>query len=319
LDWTRVQLESQEYSRLSNPKLEAQDLTMLFEGDGLDLQGYNFSIGLKQELRNLAFIVRAPHYSNGRIQRIKRWISEFNSTLDDQVDVWIASDVSNSDWAITKISEDLDSDFPGHFQVFTYTVDHLIERFPNVKEVPMKEGQSYGWLIPLLHLQVWWTHVNRSYHHVWAIEDDTDRCGSIAELVSFYEDDPQFADSDLISDELVKRDHNWPHFRESNSKFDALIGDEERYFSHEHFQRYSHRFLNQLLKSGLQGIHAQSEMFTPSFCKKLSSANLCKFEPLKQEHIGDKYGWNDRLSEDKLSTKCNSPEGNGRLFHAMKW
>jgi hypothetical protein len=155
------------------------------------------------------------------------------------------------------------------FKVFTYRNIQMKEKFPAILEVKKKDHMNIVWLIPLLNSQLWWNHVHGKYHHVWAMEDDTDRCGSIAELVEFYENDPEFADADLLSATISLKNQSWKHFWDTNPKCGEFLGEDNRYFSHEHIQRYSNRFLNQVWKSGLKGIHAISEMFTPSFCIKL--------------------------------------------------
>jgi hypothetical protein len=287
-----------------------------FEGDGLKVQEYNCTIVPKTELRDLAFLIRAPYYSPGRIERFKRWIRELKSVFSD-VDVWIMSDVSKSEDVFNNITADLNSEHLD-FKVFTYQDSQMIEQFPDIVKVNKEKRHNVVWLIPLLNVQYWWNHVNGKYHHVWAMEDDTDYCGSIAELVEFYEKDPEFANADVLSAMLVKKNKTWSHFWDVNPKCSKLLGENERYFTHEHIQRYSNRFLNQVWKSGIHGIHAQSEMFTPSFCLKLASAGLCEFKEIKDEHVGEQFAWHDRLSREELKRTCEG-KGKGKLFHAMKW
>jgi len=283
------------------------------------LKDYNLEVIVPEQAKKLAFLIRTPTTAPGKLDRFKRWMNElFEEFGEENIDIWMMVDVSRSNQTVIEIQQELNPADGWNYQVFAYTIDQMLEQFPYVEGVPLRKSENYAWLIPTLHLQLWWKHVQGAYSHVWAIEDDTDRCGNIAELIRFYEEDPLYAEADVISDILVQRFQNWSHFNQSNQQFNGLIGLDERYFSREHFQRYSFRFLTHVWTSGLKGIHAHGEMFTPSFCHKLASIKQCTWANMKKHHIGDRFGWQDRLNETEFEETCAST-GQGKLFHAMKW
>jgi hypothetical protein len=299
--------------RVQNVKLkEIQEHMAIVEGSGRKLRVH--------EMRRALFI-RTCTPSPGKLDRIEKWARDLQRSqgFAGHSDVVIAVDTSKT----TKWAEDIRarlnaSSLP--FQMYTFTEALMVEQYPEIKKLPLYwSRESYPWLLLPQSLLMWWKtvdpEVKRSYHRVWAIEDDTDYCGNIASLFKKYDE----RKADFTSRFLKRMDKSWPMFDRVTPPYSAFISPKERYSSREHLQAYSSNFLDYMLDKVELGMHAPGEQFVPSLClKSLKDSGNCTVEEFEDGDIGHRFAWNKRVSKQEFAAFCIG-KGRNKLFHALKW
>jgi len=203
--------------------------------------------------------------------------------------------------------------------MFEFTEKEIIRENPAIREIKLPARRTYNWMLIQMGPLKWWkTMSGRMYDRVWTIEDDTDYCGDIHDLIDKYEN--LHPDADLVSRSLVKSEKSWPHFNRMTKNFTSILQGSDRFVSCEHVQRFSAQLFDLMLNMTEAGALSAGEQFAPSLCmKKWDGGFDCKFQDIHDEDIGPEFSWNSSVSQMELSKFCNSSQGRGRLFHAMKW
>ena len=95
----------------------------------------------------------------------------------------------------------------------------------------------------------------------------------------------------------------------------ALVPEDTQRKTHEHCQRFSARYLDQLHCLSSDGCIAWSEQSSVTLCAQLGFV----FRPFDEGHVGHTYSYNRRVTEAEYQALCGQPEQRGRLWHALKW
>ena len=172
----------------------------------------------------------------------------------------------------------------------------------------------------------WDWHV-ATWDFVWVLEDDVGCAGGdlVMDCLAAYADD---VSSDLIGamPEPVFRmgrggralGSRWCWAHTGSDAFLARVASADRLKAAEHVQRFSRRLLEALydLATDRQApITAWSEMATPTLCRHLR----LHATSLRNEHLGDPFAFDGRVTEEEWERLCKLPSQRGRLFHALKF
>lgn len=263
-----------------------------------------------------AFLVRTCELTEEKAKRLQKWHTDLHERARN-VDFWLAYDVDAR--CISK--EHPWRTWTPRPYVFNYSSAWMEASYPalwNVRScAPQERHLAKPWVYHQESIALFFVRHGRRYRHTWVFEDDADYSGHISDFLAAYSDD----DADLLSqphavtgdiDAIVPASWIWNEC--VTPSFAAAIPRRARRAAAEHVQRFSRRFLRHLHMASRNGLVAHSELSIPSLCKaRLYHAPPFSWRALKPHHIGHKYCFDTRMTEDEFSS---APRG--KLYHAVK-
>jgi hypothetical protein len=271
-------------------------------------------------------IIRTHHPSTATIKRIQTWVNQFHAhPLEWKI--WISIDQTNKafrnaqDELVRKLENHGNNRVNKNINIHTYTEQQMEQNFPTLKNISQLDhsrmawqGKSLAWgfhweTLCLLAMQEDFT---QNWAYAWVIEDDIGYTGNLAHFCS-----ERFKDSraDLITRGLGKTNSDWPWYNMVSPAFETFIDPSPRYVSGEHCQRFSRRFFEHWVNNIQKGIHAWSELGTPTSCIKMGY----DISYLSETDIGSIYSSNGIISEEQWKRISSDPTQSGKLFHALKF
>eukprot|EP00943_MAST-04B_sp_MAST-4B-sp1_P009583 g9583.t1 len=219
----------------------------------------------------------------------------------------------------------LDQDI--HFH--EYQESNLLSLYPNLNEINIdraysnsrikKENRcSLAWGMHVEAINYWYQQLKNCYRNIWVIEDDVGYSGNICNLIEYYNDEEEYANTDVITSHLTNVTKAWWWKDTCSKNYDRQYPMMVRFKSPEHVQRFSTIFLNHLHTLGVErGCHSWSESFVPTTC--LADGFSLKF--FNKSHIGSTYTWNGRVSKEQWHNICSSYSNRPKekLYHALKF
>ena len=172
-----------------------------------------------------------------------------------------------------------------------------------------------------------WDWHEATWDFLWVLEDDVGCAGGdlVTDCLAAYAADDS---SDLIGavPEPVFRTgrggralgSQWCWAHTGSDAFLARVACADRLKAAEHVQRFSRRLLEALYDLAADRrapVAAWSEMGTPTLCRHLGM----RATSLRDEHLGDPFAFDGRVSEEDWERLCKLPSQRGRLFHALKF
>jgi hypothetical protein len=180
----------------------------------------------------------------------------------------------------------------------------LVDRLPPVWKRGRLPRNSLAWCFHIEAIGMWWRFVKDSPHlgtfrHVWIMEDDVAVSGSLPSLLKYYDQDPQYRQSDLLTfgygsvepwqpslDLLQSKGWIWSDV--VTDQYASLISEGEQRTTIEQVQRFTDRYLNILDELSLAGCTAWSEQSSVSIVDNLPTFQMKQFE---KRHFGRVYGF----------------------------
>jgi len=150
----------------------------------------------------------------------------------------------------------------------------------------------------------------------WVFEDDVFLCGSILDLLRYYDEMPGYADADLLDsqhDFKAVRKNPWREW--GSDEYTKRYPSESRIMASEHVMRFSKHLLTYMRNLVEQGISAESEWFAPTVAKN----DGFKHEAFSEEHLGGVYDWHKHLNKDEADAVCQKSGGKLSINHAGKF
>ena len=225
-----------------------------------------------------------------------------------------------------------------------YTESDLISLYPKLNEInsdkaysnsriKKRNGCSLAWGMHCEAINYWYRDeiINKSntnsssnhdldlyYKNIWVFEDDVGYSGNICNLLSYYKNNEEYVNADVITSNLTNVKKRWFWRDTCSENYNINYPMKIRYQTQEHCQRFSSKFLNHLHMIGIEkGCHAWSESFVPTAC--LADGFILKF--FEKSHIGPTYAWNGRVEAKEWEKIINSYSNRPRdkLYHALKY
>lgn len=260
-----------------------------------------------------AFLVRTCELTPEKRARLLRWHRQLLAGAP-LYDFWLLYDVDarcigSTPWRTWSS--------PAPPNVFNYTSKAMEYAFPALRAVssscvPQEQRLAKPWVYHQESIALFYQRHGQRYRRYWVFEDDVDFTGDMSDFVKAY----RWDSADLLSQphavtgsvhEPVPQHWIWSTC--STPAFAAAVPPQSRRAAAEHVQRLSHRLLRSLNAASRQGLVAHSELSVPSLCIR---SNLT-WRPLHPQHIGDRYQFDTRMTEDDFAA---APRG--KLYHAVK-
>eukprot|EP00469_Lotharella_globosa_P003243 CAMPEP_0167791640 /NCGR_PEP_ID=MMETSP0111_2-20121227/12059_1 /TAXON_ID=91324 /ORGANISM="Lotharella globosa, Strain CCCM811" /LENGTH=365 /DNA_ID=CAMNT_0007684353 /DNA_START=130 /DNA_END=1227 /DNA_ORIENTATION=+ len=224
-------------------------------------------------------------------------------------------------------------------RVYLYNDSMLVEALPSLRKVPQhwdvtSHLWSYGYNFHdeaiYVAVKQFETRTGRIFDGcgLWVIEDDLEYSGNWREILDKYSGKGDLVS--LVSPECPCQftDMRWQFFTskmfQSNFQFQSA-GDLGFVMKHsEHIVYYSRNFLRLLHRELENGVHAHSEMGTPTICR----VNGCKMESINLEeydYADGYYTWpgvtRDEHSQKEFQARVEALRANhtSRFVHPCKY
>ena len=263
---------------------------------------------------SIAFLVRTCELTSEKLRRLRRWHRELLEGAP-HVDFWLLYDVDARCISRRTPWRTWSTPVPPH--IFNYTSKSMEHAFPALRAVssncvPQERRLAKPWVYHQESIALFYQSHGRHYRQYWVFEDDSDFSGNVADFVRSY----KWEAADLLSQPhavtgSVRRPvpAGWIWSTCSTPAFAEAVPPHSRRAAAEHVQRMSRRLLRHLHAASRRGLVAHSELSVPSLCLRF---NLT-WRPLRKQHIGDRYKFDTRLTEDEFAA---APRG--KLYHAVK-
>lgn len=304
--------------------------------------------------KNIAIIWRCHNSTTNAINRIKKWAKEFQEKNDIKSDIKYSLHISMDVSEGTKIYLETKRVFKDYDILFhSYSNQNMTKSYPILNEM-LKRVPPYFFHQSLsvakgFHIEsicLWWSWINNiaikiSYDYIWIIEDDIGitggllKTGSLYEFVDLYDkknwkkrnDEYENNNPDLITYGKYQTFYHgtyydrWVYHDTVSNAYALLTHETEQFYTQEHVQRFSARYLNLLhyyIKT--HKITAWSEQSSISIITSLKPhwrvgyieyGNIGQYEVIKRI--------NQTQFEKIQSIENNSSTNPIKLWHALKW
>lgn len=263
------------------------------------------------------FLVRAANMKDGQIARIFEYAKDISLNLQD-FQFWVSVDVTNNESRADNLvsnGEELQN-----VHLHKYNLSMIEKRFSGSLDYSFREGYN---TLRTSHIEAIVLFLEQSglnsqdWKTIWIMEEDVAFSGNISDLLRFYRDKPLYHDADLISEEFSTMNESWSGWLFRSKAYRKTFNGMPIYFSKEHMQRFSRRFMNTLIDLLEKNVSAQSEQFTPTACINLNFSCV-EFD---RRHISlDTYSSKSRISRSTWENKVlPDPTQRNHLYHALKF
>eukprot|EP00041_Stephanoeca_diplocostata_P017819 m.367300 g.367300 ORF g.367300 m.367300 type:complete len:384 (+) comp20830_c2_seq5:474-1625(+) len=277
-----------------------------------------------EQLPHTILLIRGYKLEGNRImERVARFARSC-AKASPPIEVWLCLDTSEQKGQAKIAAAYFQHVRVSNVHIHELNADDLTNRFPMLKEA--QAGGAPGWAdrpAPFgFHTEAiihWYMHALKSspqYKAIWVFEADVEYSGdSIVDILY----DPTYADDkvDFVTKLCEPKSNPWMHSNAVSKNYDKYMAESERYLSVEPAQMFSRRFMVELQKRLLQGMHVWSEQAGCSFALK---AGL-KYIPFKEEHMGNPFTYFEahqfRQPADFEPYRINAHQKN-RLYHPVK-
>lgn len=266
-------------------------------------------------------LIRATSLTEGQYERIKIIALDLMEHLRD-AELWVSFDVTKSnsselpqtkaDRMIRGGKERINTHkynekmvkkrFKGHLD-YSFRPKYQFLRFSHVEAIVLFLEHSR------LNSLNWET--------LWVMEEDVGFSGDISKLLRFYREEPRYRNADLLSEEFSIKNASWSGWPFHSKAYRRMIQGMPIYFSKEHIQRFSRRFVNTIADLLDKNVSAQSEQFTPTMCMNLNFSCV-EFD---RRHISaDSFSPKSRISRWTWENEMlKNPARKDKLYHALKF
>jgi len=254
-------------------------------------------------------ITRTAKPKPGMIDRMKQFSSDIKN--DPQVKFMAVVDDKHGTNLILPLPQD---------EIFHYSYDDIAHAFPVWQDRTALEffgkhpPDNYYFHMESIFLAVDFVEKNNKdicdHARYWVFEDDVFMCGSIVDLIHYYDETPGFSDTDLLDGGQGRNGLNeWGSY-----EYKKRYPSHSRVMHAEHVQRFSKRLLTHMRNLVEHNITAESEWFAPTVAKN----DGFKHEAFSKEHLGV-YAWNGKLTKDEADAECQKDGKKLSINHAGKF